>query len=124
MCQIGGHVVLTSDSLYGVPQGSILWPTLFSVYINNVALAAGDSLIHLYADDTIPHTSGPLDTVNKPFVTSRLDYCNALLSGYLDKALNKLQIVINTAARILARTKRFDHITPVLTSLQWIPGKG
>ena len=34
------------------------------VYINDVALAAGDSLIHLYADNTILCTSGPsLDTV-------------------------------------------------------------
>jgi hypothetical protein len=37
---------------------------LFSVYINDVALGAGESLIHLYADDTSRYTSGPsLDTV-------------------------------------------------------------
>ena len=48
----------------GAPQGSILGPTLFSVYTNDVPLAEGDSLIHLYTDDTILYTSGPsLDNV-------------------------------------------------------------
>ncbi len=56
-------------------------------------------------------------------VTSRLDYCNALLYGLPPNQLKRLQHVQNTAARIVTRTRRRDHITPVLISLHWIPVK-
>ncbi|KAL6458614.1 hypothetical protein MHYP_G00320860 [Metynnis hypsauchen] len=57
------------------------------------------------------------------FITSRLDYCNALLSGCSSSNLNKLQLVLNAAARVLTKTRTFDHISPVLSALHWLPVK-
>ncbi|KAI5619027.1 hypothetical protein C0J50_21420, partial [Silurus asotus] len=48
------------------------------------------------------------------FVTSRLDYCNALLSGCWSSCRNNLQLVQNAAARVLTRSRKYDHISPVL----------
>ncbi len=57
------------------------------------------------------------------FMTSRLDYCNALLGGCPASPINKLYIIQNAAARVLTRSRKYDHITPILQSLHWLPIK-
>jgi len=57
------------------------------------------------------------------FMTSRLDYCNALLGGCPARLINKLQLVQNTAAPVLTRTRKYDHISPVLSTLHCLPIK-
>ena len=54
-------------------------------------------------------------------VTSRLDYRNGLLCGITDELLCRLQKVQNNAARVVSGSKKYDHITPVLKDLHWLP---
>ena len=63
------------------------------------------------------------ETVIHAFITSRLDYCNALYYGIDLSSLKRLQLVQNSAARLLTGTKKRNHITPVLASLHWLPVK-
>lgn len=60
-------------------------------------------------------------TLINSLVTSRLDYGNSLMYGINKHLLNKLQKVQNTAARLITRTKKFDHVTPILKDLHWLP---
>ena len=55
------------------------------------------------------------------FVSSRLDYCNSLFIGINKYTLQRLQYIQNCAARILMRVRKYDHITPIMKSLHWLP---
>ena len=55
------------------------------------------------------------------FISSRLDYCNSLLVGVSEDVLRKLQLIQNAAARLVTGTRKFDHISPVLRDLHWLP---
>ena len=61
------------------------------------------------------------ETVIHAFISSRIDYCNALYSGISKRNILRLQLIQNTAARLLTHTRRSDHITPVLAALHWLP---
>ena len=54
-------------------------------------------------------------------VLSRLDYCNSLLAGSPKHIIDKLQKVQNSAARLVFRAKKHDHITFLLHFLHWLP---
>ena len=61
------------------------------------------------------------ETVIHAFVTTRLDYCNALYMGATQASIARLQLVQNAAARLLTNSRKYDHITPILASLHWLP---
>jgi len=56
-------------------------------------------------------------TLVQAFISGRLDYCNSLLNGMTDSLFQRLQSVQNTATRLITRTGRREHITPVLREL-------
>ena len=54
-------------------------------------------------------------------VTARLDYCNSIYTNLPIKSIHRLQITQNSTARLIYRTPRHEHITPVLVQLHWLP---
>ena len=55
------------------------------------------------------------------FISSRLDFCNALLAELPGVQLKKLQRIQNTAARIVTGVAKHEHITPSFRELRWLP---
>ena len=54
-------------------------------------------------------------------VISLLYYCNSTYIGLPTTTTHKLQLSHNAAARIINKTRRHEHITPILQELHWLP---
>eukprot|EP00112_Aurelia_sp_Birch-Aquarium-sp1_P010318 Seg2209.5 transcript_id=Seg2209.5/GoldUCD/mRNA.D3Y31 product="putative RNA-directed DNA polymerase from transposon X-element" pseudo=true protein_id=Seg2209.5/GoldUCD/D3Y31 len=54
-------------------------------------------------------------------VLSHLDYSNALLFGLPDSTIRPMQNIQNSAARLILGLSKFEHITPALQQVHWLP---
>ena len=55
------------------------------------------------------------------FVTTKLDYCSHLYFGLSKYQVNKMQRVQNKVAQLVTCSSKYDHITPLLQQLHWLP---
>ena len=54
------------------------------------------------------------------YVTSKLNFNNALLYNIPQYIRNRLQLVQNAAAKVITGNKKHGHVTPILYDLHWL----
>ena len=59
-------------------------------------------------------------TLVMSFITSKINNCNVALAGLPQRDLDRIQSVLNAAARLTADARKFDHVTPLLMNLHWL----
>ena len=74
--------------------------------------------LYVTSGSAFPKTSLSIAT---SWVGARLDYCNAIFYGTSRHNIHKLQRVQNTLARVVKERGKYDHVTPLLSQLQWLP---
>ena len=61
-----------------------------------------------------------LKTLVLALILNRIDHGNIVLMGLPKLQTQKIQSIINTTARLISETSKFDHITPVSKVLHWL----
>jgi len=83
----------------GVPQGSVLGPLLFYIYINDFNCGVTNILINLYADDSIIYSFPP--SVEQALNNLQDDFC------IIQRTLSNLKLVLNPGkSKYMIFTKR------------------
>ena len=75
---------------YGVPQGSLFCPTLFSIYVNDIPTSVSSAEVHMHADNTAAFVVG--DSVDE--VVQKLREASSRMNNWCSQ--NKLTVNAKT----------------------------
>ena len=104
-CQIEGYIFSMRRICCGVPQGSILGPLQFILYLNDLPSAVPDVDITLYADNTAINTAfRTVGEIKQPLLTAFFKLCQ-----WLDKNILSLNVV-KTEFMILGTNSRLRDL--------------
>ena len=103
--------------------GVILDPNL--TFDNHITTSVSECIARLAQINRVKHCldKNTLLTVIHALVFSKMYYCSNVWANTTNKNVRKLQAVQNFACRIVSGAKKYDHVTPLLKSLSWLPVK-
>ena len=117
--QVGESSIVPSDSARNI---GVIFDSTFSLDSHIIELCK-TAFYHLRALSKIRRYLS-YDTTKvliNAFVISRLDNCNSLMYGLPKYSIDRVQHVFNCAAKLKTLSKKYDHVTPLLIELHWLP---
>ena len=103
--------------------GVILDPNL--TFDNQITTSVSECIARLAQINWVKHCldKNTLLTVIYALVFSKMYYCWNVWANTTNKNVRKLRAVQNFACRIVSGAVKYDHVTPLLKSLSWLPVK-
>ena len=92
-------------------------------YNDHIASTVSSCMARLGQINRVKHAfdTTTLTIMINALVFIKLYYCCNVWSNTSEHNLNRIQGVQNFAARIVSGSKKYDHISPILKDLRWLP---